>query len=74
MTDASASVAFIRARIETVGWSETARRSGLHRCHLHRAFGANRRGSGLPTLRTLTALLPVLGLELTVREIDPCSR
>lgn len=73
-TSGDALIAIIRARIEVTGWSETARRCGMHRCHLHHTFGANRRGNSLPTLRTLIALLPAIGLELTVREIDTCSR
>lgn len=59
-------LAKIRAGIERVGWSETARRSGVARSHLHRAFGANGRGG--PSLNTIERVLPHVGLDLDVTE------
>ncbi len=57
----------IRAGIERLGWSETARRCGVDRTQLHRAFGHNpRKGT---SLRTIERVLPALGLELTVKEL-----
>lgn len=45
------------------GMSEVARKSGLGRQALYTALSEN----GNPTLETLTAVLGVLGLELTVQ-------
>lgn len=57
----------IEAGIRRVGWGEVARLSGLRRENLHRAFGAK---TNSPNLRTIQAVLPHIGLELTVREIE----
>jgi len=54
----------IRAAITAMGWSETARRSGVDRVTLHRVFGEN--GRGHPTLETIERVLPTLGLNLVV--------
>lgn len=65
-------IALIRARVEQIGWSESARRAGVDRCNLHRSLGP--RSAQFPaSLRTLQKLLPAIGLELTVKEIDQCS-
>lgn len=61
-------IAQIRAGIERLGWSEISRRSGVDRTCLHRVFGKN--GRGHPSLTTIERVLPHLGLELQVREID----
>lgn len=58
----------IRAGIERVGWTETARRSGLERTQLHRAFGKN--GRQCPSLATVERLLPHVGLRLAVEHAD----
>lgn len=60
----------IRAGIERVGWSETARRSGVDRVKLHRTFG-ERMGHGNPRLELLLAVLPHVGLSLSVTERRP---
>lgn len=64
----AAIVAAIRPAIEQLGWSETARRCGLHRTHLHHAFGRN--ADRTPKLQTIERVLPALGLQLTVQ----CTR
>lgn len=58
----------IRAAIARVGWSETARRSGVDRVTLHRCFGNS--GNQNPKLATIEAVLPHVGLRLAVTEID----
>lgn len=58
----------LRAAIVRTGWSETARRSGVDRCNLHRAFTAERRGGGLPSFATVAAVARALGLRLCVFE------
>lgn len=66
-------IVLIRARVEQVGWSKAARLAGIDRCNLHRSLGP--RSAQFPaSLRTLQKLLPVLGLELTVKEINRCSQ
>lgn len=60
----------IRAGIERAGWSETARRSGIDRTTLHRNFP--KCGSGNPKLETIVAVLPHVGLELTLSESAQC--
>lgn len=65
-------IAIIRERVEQVGWSEAARRAGVDRCNLHRSLGP-RHAQFPASLRTLQKLLPAIGLELTVKEIDRCS-
>jgi DNA-binding phage protein len=59
-------LAEIRAGIVRVGWSEVARRSGMHRITLHRCFGKN--GRGRPTLATIERVLPHIGLQLAIVE------
>ena len=59
-------LAGIREAIERIGWSETARLSGVDRTTLHRCFGRN--GRGHPALATIERVLPHVGLELTVTE------
>jgi DNA-binding phage protein len=62
----------IRTAIERQGWSETARRSGISRVTLHRAFGDTRRKAAVnagPSLATIERVLPSIGLELAVREV-----
>lgn len=59
-------VSEIRAAIVRMGWSETARRSGVDRTVLHRTFAEKPRKG--PSLRTIERVLPALGLELAVRE------
>lgn len=62
-------VPIVRAAIQRVGWSETARRAGVDRVTLHRCFGARPNGRG-PQLSTLLAILPHVGLSLTVKELN----
>jgi DNA-binding phage protein len=59
-------VADIRAGIERVGWTETARRSGIDRGTLHRSFGKNARR--IANLSTVERVVPHIGLALTVTE------
>lgn len=61
-------IAAIRAAIERIGWSETARRSGVERTHLHRSFGEN--GREWPSLSTIERVLPHLGLRLRVERVE----
>lgn len=65
--DSTAVVAAPRAAIVRTGWSETARRCGLDRTSLHRAFRANP-STRSPNLGTVAAVALALGLELTIRE------
>lgn len=63
----------IRDAIERQGWSETARRSGITRTTLHRAFGDTRRKhcvSARPSFTTIERVLPHVGLELAAREVE----
>lgn len=55
----------LRAAIKQIGWSETARRSGCDRVTLHRAFGPR----GNPKLSTIVAVLPVVGLNISLAPI-----
>lgn len=65
-------IAKIREGIVRIGWSETARRSGINRVTLYRTFGNMRtlckgpRGPQGPSLETILAVLPVIGLRLWV--------
>lgn len=61
-------VAKIRDGIARVGWSETARRTNIARAQLWRNF----KEGGNPKLETIAAVLPHVGLELTVQEVRPC--
>lgn len=65
-------LATVRARIQSVGWSETARRSGINRVTLHRCFGERARND--PGLETIVAVLPHVGLELAATESPQCSQ
>jgi DNA-binding phage protein len=58
----------IRAAIERIGWSETARRSGVNRVTLHRCFGKN--GREHPTMTTIERVLPHIGLRIAVEEVQ----
>lgn len=62
-------VAQIRTRIKLMGWSYVARKSGVERPTLWRAFGDGCCPNRSPTLTTLNAVLPVIGLELEIREV-----
>ena len=63
-------LAIVRSRVALHGWSATAREAGVDRANLHRAL---RHGSERPiSLTTLLKVLPVVGLELTAKEIEPC--
>lgn len=64
--DGQAICALLRGEIARVGWSETARRAGVDRCNLHRAFPADP-GKRNPSFATVTEVARALGLEVTVR-------
>ena len=57
----------IRERIKRIGWAQTARRSGVERVQLYRNF-SGRIGTGNPRLSMIEAVLPTLGLQLTLTE------
>ena len=63
--DADAIVNLLREEIERVGWSEVARRSGIERTALHRAFQA-RRGRA-PAFTTVMFVAEALGVKLEAR-------
>jgi DNA-binding phage protein len=65
--DGRAMLDLLGAEIARVGWSETARRSGVCRINLHRTFGPTR-SVRAPNLATLCAIAEALGFELTVRK------
>jgi DNA-binding phage protein len=54
----------MRAAIKRVGWSETARRSGVDRVTLHRVFGEG----GNPKLSTIEKVAPHVGVAITIGE------
>ena len=66
---ARAVCSLVRREIIRVGWSETARRCGMDRTALHRAFppACNRN----PSFVTLTNVAAAVGLEFTVRKAAP---
>jgi DNA-binding phage protein len=57
----------LRKAIIKTGWSETARRVGMDRTALHRAF-APHRGNRTPSFVTISLVAQALGLKLTVYE------
>jgi len=65
-------IARIREAIVRVGWSETARRCGIDRVTLHRAFGTTPKVKGPrgpigPSFDTVLAVLPAVGLKLIIK-------
>lgn len=58
-------IAPLRNRIERIGWTETARRSGLRRESLHRALGRNRTVD--PSFSTIVRVAKAVGLKLSIR-------
>jgi DNA-binding phage protein len=64
--DARDICAILRDEIVRTGWSETARRAGVERTALHRAFQASP-GKHNPSFATVTKTAQALGLEFTVR-------
>lgn len=67
--DGRAICALVRSEIVRVGWSEIARRSGMDRTALHRAFPP--KGDRNPSFRTMTSVADAVGLEFTVRRKAP---
>lgn len=65
--DARAICALVRREIVRTGWSETARRAGVERTALHRAFPP--RGQRNPSFVTFTNVAAAVGLEFTVRKV-----
>jgi DNA-binding phage protein len=63
--DALALCAALREHIIRAGWSETARRTGIDRCALHRAFPEKRRGT-MPAFVTVSLVAAALNLRLAV--------
>jgi DNA-binding phage protein len=64
-------VLVLREAIARVGWTETARRCGIDRVTLHRAFGTTPKVKGPrgpigPSLDTVLAVLPAVGIELSI--------
>lgn len=64
--DGLAIFALLRVEIVRVGWSETARRCGIDRTALHRAF-RDKPATRSPHFGTIMAVADALGLEFTVR-------
>jgi DNA-binding phage protein len=62
---AAAICATVRASIVLAGWSETARRSGVDRTALHRAFPPER-GGRMPSFSMVIAVADALGLRLSI--------
>jgi len=54
----------LRAAIVEAGWSETARRSGVGRVVLYRAFP--KQGTRMPGLTTTVRVAAALGLKVTL--------
>lgn len=60
----------IRERIQSVGWSETARRASIHRVTLHRMFGTTPRwhigprGPKGPAFDVVVRVADAVGLTL----------
>jgi DNA-binding phage protein len=57
-------LATLREEVEFVGWTETARRSKIDRCSLHRAFR-----NGTPLFSTVAAVAEAVGMKLEVRRL-----
>lgn len=53
------------------GFSELARRTGIHRIALHHAFPEQRRNNRAMSLATLDAVVEALGLRLSLTRGDP---
>jgi DNA-binding phage protein len=64
--DARAIIDMLREEIKRVGWSETARRSGLDRTSLHRAF--QERQHRFPSFVTVSLVAMALGVKLEARK------
>lgn len=64
--DARAIIDMLREEIERVGYSETARRSGVDRTSLHRAF--QRRTGRLPAFSTIALVAMALSVRLEARK------
>lgn len=60
----------LRAEIVVAGWSATARRAGVDRMALHRAFPPVRRGRN-PSFPMVAEVARSLGFELTLTRKGP---
>jgi DNA-binding phage protein len=56
----------LRDAIVRTGWSETARRVGMDRTALHRAFGATKPSTRSCHFATIMAVADAVGLELRI--------
>jgi DNA-binding phage protein len=63
--DAQVICARLRTEIIRTGWSETARRSGVERAALHRAFMGG--GKRVPSFQTIASVAQALGLEFSLQ-------
>jgi probable addiction module antidote protein len=64
--DARDIVDVLGAEVKRVGYTETARRTGIDRCSLHRAF---RSKSSMPAFSTIALVAMAVGVKLEARRI-----